>query len=65
MTSLEQALASILASIEDTRASGSSRALAALLRRKEAICAALAAPEQSWHDPHAQASAPIAQRKAA
>ena len=65
MTSLELLLARILASIEDTRVSGNSQALAALLLRKDAICAALAAPEQSWHDPHAQALAPTAQRKAA
>jgi hypothetical protein len=65
MTSLEQALAGILQSIEETRESGSSPALAALLRRKQAICAALAAPEQSWLDPSKQPVSEVAQRKAA
>ena len=65
MTSLEQALARILQSIEETSGSGNSQALAVLLRRKQAICAALAAPEQSWHDPSEQAASAVAQRKAA
>ena len=65
MTSLEHALAGLLKSIEETRASGNSQALAALLRRKHAICAALAAPEQSWHDPSEQAASAVAPRKAA
>ena len=65
MTSLEQALARILKSIEEARESGNSQALAALLRRKHAICAALAAPEQSWYDPSEQAASAVAQRKAA
>ena len=41
------------------------QALAALLRRKQAICAALAAPEQAWHDPSEQAESAVARRKAA
>lgn len=51
MTSLEQALARILESIEDTKQTGNTHALNMLLRRKHAICAALAAPEQAWADP--------------
>ena len=46
MTSLEQALASILEMIEKAEAAGNSLALATLIARKHAICAALAAPEQ-------------------
>jgi hypothetical protein len=46
MTSLEQALASILELIEKARAAGNTLVLAALMQRKDAICAALAAPEQ-------------------
>jgi len=46
MTSLEQALASILELIERARIAGNTLALTALLQRKDAICAALAAPEQ-------------------
>ena len=65
MTSLEQALARILQSIEETRQSGNSQALAVLLRRKHVICAALAAPEQSWLDPSEQPASAVAQRKAA
>jgi hypothetical protein len=65
MTSLEQALAKILGSIEETKESGNSRALAVLLRRKQAICAALAAPEQSWHDPSERAADAVDRRKAA
>jgi hypothetical protein len=49
MTSLERALASILESIEDARTERDALALAGLLQRKDAICAALAAPEH-WHD---------------
>ena len=55
MTNLEQALANILELIEKAEIAGNSLALVALLRRKDVICAALAAPEQSWHDPHEQA----------
>ena len=65
MTSLEQMLARILELIEDTRTAGNAQALPALLRRKETICAALAAPEQAWHDPRAQAPSPTSQRQAA
>jgi hypothetical protein len=46
MTTLEQALASILELIEKAKAAGNALALAALTQRKESICAALAAPEQ-------------------
>jgi hypothetical protein len=46
MTILEQALASILELIEAARDAGNSVTLAALIQRKQAICAALAAPEQ-------------------
>jgi hypothetical protein len=49
MTSLERALACILESIEDARTEKDALALAGLLQRKDAICAALAAPEH-WHD---------------
>lgn len=55
MTNLEQALASILDSIERAKNAGNSLVLAALLQRRDTICAALAAPEHSWHVPHAQA----------
>ena len=65
MTSLELRLASILELIEHARAAKNALALAALLQRKDAICAALAAPEQSWHAPHASASASVVQREAA
>jgi hypothetical protein len=46
MTSLEQALASILELIEKARAAGNTLVLTALMQRKDTICAALAAPEQ-------------------
>lgn len=55
MTNLEQALASILKSIDKAKILGNSLVLTTLLQRKDAICAALAAPEQSWHDPQALA----------
>ena len=51
MTNLERALASILESIEDARSARDALGLAALLQRKDAICAALAAPEHHWHAP--------------
>jgi hypothetical protein len=54
MTSLEQTLASVLDSIEQARKGGDSRMLGSFLDRKRAICGALAAPEQSWHQPPAQ-----------
>jgi hypothetical protein len=63
MTSLEHALAAILESIENTAAN--SPGVAVLLRRKEAICAALAAPEQAWHDPRGEAPGRVVQREAA
>jgi len=56
MTSLELRLASILELIEQARAARDALALAALLQRKGAICAALAAPEQSWHEAPERAS---------
>jgi hypothetical protein len=46
MTSLEQALASILELIEKARVAGNTLVLATLMQRKDTICAALAAPEQ-------------------
>jgi hypothetical protein len=46
MTTLEQALARVLELIEKARAAGNALALSALNERKQAICAALAAPEQ-------------------
>ena len=48
MTSLERALARIIELIEQARISCDARALASLERKKLAICAALAAPEQGW-----------------
>jgi hypothetical protein len=51
MTNLEQTLVRILASIEESAAADNPQALAVLLRRKEAICRALGAPEQAWHAP--------------
>jgi hypothetical protein len=48
MTSLEQTLAQIVEDIERARAAGNVMALAVLLQRKDAGCAALAAPEQAW-----------------
>jgi hypothetical protein len=46
MTTLERALSSILELIEKARVAGNSLALDTLMQRKDAICAALAAPEQ-------------------
>jgi hypothetical protein len=54
MTDLEQALASILESIENAKHAGNSLVLSALMQRKGTICAALAAPEHSWHIPPVQ-----------
>ena len=65
MTSLEHKLASILESIEHARAAKNALALATLLQRKATICAALAAPEQSWHDPGEHEPASVVERKAA
>jgi hypothetical protein len=59
MTGLEHQLASILQSIEQARDARDALALAALLQRKDAICAALAAPEHSWC--HPSEPAPIAE----
>jgi hypothetical protein len=55
MTSLEETLAGIQRSIEEMKGADHSHALGDLLRRKQAICAALAAPEQSWPNPSEQA----------
>lgn len=65
MTGLEQTLADILRAIEEAKAFGPSQTLSALLRRKEAICAVLAAPEHAWHCPDTQPVDLTAQRKAA
>jgi hypothetical protein len=65
MTSLEQALATILKSIEDTKETGDPQALSRLLRRKQIICAVLAAPEQSWTDPSQRERHIDARREAA
>jgi long-subunit fatty acid transport protein len=46
MTNLEKMLAGILQLIDNSRAAGNALALTALMQRKDAICAALAAPEQ-------------------
>jgi len=46
MTSLEKALAGILELIEKARIAGNALLVEALMQRKHAICAALAAPEQ-------------------
>jgi len=53
MTGLEHMLASIIRLIEQAKLAGDAPALAGLVRRKEVICAALAAPEQSWTVPPA------------
>jgi hypothetical protein len=47
MTNLERRLASILTAIAEAGAAGPSAMLAALVRRRDAICAGLAAPEQA------------------
>jgi hypothetical protein len=60
MTSLELKLASILELIEHARTAKDALALAALLQRKDAICAALAAPEHSWCHP-GEIAAPVAE----
>ena len=56
MTSLERDLAQVLELIEKARASGNGLALATLLQRKQAICAALAAPEHGWYPPQVDAA---------
>ena len=53
MTNLERDLTSVLELIEKARAAGNGLALATLLQRKQAICAALAAPEHGWYPPQA------------
>jgi hypothetical protein len=65
MTSLEHKLASILEAIEHARAARNALALATLLQRKAAICAALASPEHAWHDPREHEPALTVQREAA
>ena len=57
MTNLERTLASILTAIADAAAPSPMRA--ALMRRRDAICAALAAPE---HASAIAASAPAKER---
>jgi tRNA(Arg) A34 adenosine deaminase TadA len=61
MTGLELTLANILQSIAIAQTEGNTSALAALVQRKNTICAALAAPEQSWHAP--QTHAPMHARR--
>jgi len=51
MTNLEETLAQLVQAIGEMSASGQTRGLAALVRRKEVICAALAAPEHAWQAP--------------
>jgi hypothetical protein len=55
MTSLEETLAEIQKAIEEMKGADYSQTLGVLLRRKQVICAALAAPEQTWPDPSEQA----------
>jgi hypothetical protein len=64
MTCLEHTLASILDSIERARLTRDALTLAALLQRKDSICAALAAPEHSWSEPREQIAARIGGRDA-
>ena len=64
MTCLEHTLASILDSIERARLTRDALTLAALLQRKDSICAALAAPEHSWSEPREQVAAGIGRRDA-
>jgi hypothetical protein len=47
MTNLERTLASLLTAIAEADAAGPSPMRAALVRRRDAICAALAAPEHA------------------
>jgi hypothetical protein len=60
MTSLERTLAGILTAIAEAGAPGRSPILAALVRRRDAICAALAAPEHAAAIP-VRASAEVRQ----
>jgi hypothetical protein len=64
MTSLEVKLASLLELIGQARAARDPLVLAALLQRKDAICAALAAPEQSWDEAPERASSCSLRREA-
>ena len=59
MTDLEHTLLGILQSIEGTAVDAGART--ALVQRKLAICAALSAPEQAWHDPSEAAPLPAPQ----
>jgi hypothetical protein len=63
MTYLEQRLATLLEAIARVRTAGPSPLLATLSRQKEAICAALAAPEHCLEDEHASAKAPRAREE--
>ena len=65
MRNLEHVLAGILREIEHARTATDASALDALLRRKESICAVLAAPEHAWHHPRELAPSPIVPREAA
>jgi hypothetical protein len=62
MTNLERRLASILTAIAEAAAAGPSPMLAALVRRRDAIRAALAAPEHAPAIP-ARASNEVRQPK--
>jgi hypothetical protein len=53
MTRLERELAQVLELIEQAKAAGNGLAVATLLQRRQAICAALAAPEHGWYPPQA------------
>jgi hypothetical protein len=58
MTYLEQRLATLLKAIAAARAAGPSPLLAVLLKKKEVICAALAAPEHCLDPECAPGTAP-------
>lgn len=58
MTYLERRLATLLKAIAAARAAGPSLQLAVLLKQKEAICAALAAPEHCLDPECASGTAP-------
>ena len=55
MTYLERTLATLSEAIAAAAAAGPSPLLASLRRRRDVICAALAAPEHAWHAGPAQA----------
>jgi hypothetical protein len=69
MTYLERTLATLSEAIAAATAEGDAPLLASLLRRRDAIRAALAAPEQAWHTGPGNAATllarPCAQRRAA